>query len=426
MPRPTDPPAGMLPVEDALARVLALCAPLAPETKPPDAAGGQVLAQDVVAPFDLPPADNTAMDGYAVRAADTHGATPQTPIPLKVIGQLPAGSLYNGPALAAGQALRIMTGAPIPPGADAVVPFEETAEPDRDPAAPMPATVQIRKAADGGANVRRRGDDVVSGETILRTGMRLGPAQIAVLASLGMARMQVIRRPRVAILATGDELVPVGQPLPPGKIYDSNTAGVAAQVREFGGDPVRLGIARDTLDDVRTKLRAALPTADLIVTSAGVSRGDYDVVKEALVREGAIQFWTVRMRPGKPLAFGTFSVPDGRTVPHLGLPGNPVSSLVVFELFGRAAIHTLLGRPPSPRRSVRAVLHDRIQNQDGRRVYARVSATQDAQGDWHARFAGGQGSHVLSALAAANGLAVCPEDVAAIEAGETCEVILLE
>ena len=426
MPRPTDPPAGMLTVEDALARVLALCATLPPESKPPGDAAGQVLAQDIVAPFDLPPADNSAMDGYAVRTADIHGATLQTPVPLTVISQIAAGALYNGPPLAEGQVVRIMTGAPIPSGADVVVPFEQTDEVDRDPAAPVPDTIQIRGTATAGVNIRPRGEDVASGETILPTGMRIGPAQIAVLASLGVERVQVIRRPRVAILATGDELVPVGQPLPPGKIYDSNTAGVAAQVREFGGDPLRLGIARDTLAEVRAKLRDALPTADLIVTSAGVSRGDFDVVKEALAQEGAIQFWTVRMRPGKPLAFGTFSAPDGRTVPHLGLPGNPVAALVVFELFGRAAIHKLLGRPPSPRRRVRAVLQDRIQNHDGRRVYARVSVTQDAQGGWQARSAGGQGSHVLSALAAANGLAICPEDMASIEPGETCDVIFLE
>ncbi|MES4792246.1 MAG: hypothetical protein C4321_04015 [Chloroflexota bacterium] len=229
-----------------------------------------------------------------------------------------------------------MTGAPVPPGADAIVPFEETDEALRgiDQAPARPGIVRILKAAKPGANIRYRGEDIREAATVIPAGRVLRPFEVGVLASIGLTHVDVIRRPTVAILSTGDEITPPGQPLLPGRIYDANAYSVAALVRKYGGIPRILGIARDTVQDLTAKIHQGLD-ADMLVTSAGVSRGDFDVVKDVLAREGSIDFWTVRMRPGKPLAFGAFTAPDGRKVPHLGLPGNPVSSMVSFELFGR-------------------------------------------------------------------------------------------
>ncbi len=425
--RQTEPPADMLSVEEALQRVLALVDPLPAETRLLPEALGQVLADDVFAPFDVPPHDNTAMDGYAVLAASTAGASPDHPLRLRVMGELAAGYTWDGPAIARGQALRIMTGAPLPPGADAIVPFEETDE--QGLRAPGQAharadAVGILKPARPGANIRYRAEDQRAGARVLPAGTRLDAAHVAVCASLGLDRVRVIRRPRVAIVSTGDELLLPGQPPASGKIYDSNAYGLEAMVREFGGIPRRLGIARDTVAALTEKIREAVREADLVLTSAGVSRGDYDVVKEVLVHEGRVAFWTVRMKPGKPLAFGAFTAADGRRVPHLGLPGNPVSSLLVFELFGRPALHKMRGLPPSERPRVRAIADDPITNTDGRRVYARAIVTMREDGRWHARLTGPQGSGVLGSLAAANGLAICPESVAEIPPGAEVDVLM--
>lgn len=428
MPRATEPPAVMLPVEDALERILALCEPLPAETRPIDQAVGQVLADDIVAPFDIPPHDNTAMDGYAVQAHSTDGADESNPIRLAVIGELAAGylsDLHVGP----GQAIRIMTGAPMPDGADTIVPFEETDESGlRAPGQEHERIddVGILKAAKPGANIRRRGEDVRQGDQVLNRGTVLRGPEVAVLASLGVADVRVVRRPNVAILSTGDELLTPGQPPAPGKIYDSNSYGLSALVQQYGGLPQRSGIAQDTIEALTAKIQEALVDADLVITSAGVSRGDFDVVKEVLAREGAIDFWTVRMKPGKPLAFGQFAAPDGRRVPHIGLPGNPVSSLLAFELFGRAAIHKLMGRQPNPRPIVRAVADDDIVNTDARRVYARATMRLNHDGVWHASLTGPQGSGVLTSMAIANGYAVCPEDHERVHAGQECDVIMVD
>jgi molybdopterin molybdotransferase len=366
------------------------------------------------------------MDGYAVRAADTSGAAPRTPVSLRVIGYLAAGHVFEG-RVGADEALRIMTGAPMPAGADAVVPFEETDEQELGPwqARPRPA-VRVDVAARPGANVREAGEDVRAGELVLPRGTIIGPAQVGVLASLGRATALVVRRPRVAILSTGDELLRPGEPPAPGKIYDANAFSLAAQVRAWGGEPHILEIARDTVEALTARIHEGLRDADLLVTSAGVSRGDFDVVKEVLRREGEIGFWTVRMRPGKPLAFGLFRGEGGRTVPHLGLPGNPVSAMLAFELFGRHALFTMLGKPQlAARPTVRGVTLDRVENSDGRRFYARCRVSED-HGRYVARLTGPQGSGVLTSMAFANGYAVCPEGVLAIEAGEECEIILVD
>lgn len=428
MPRATEPPVDMLPVEDALERILDLCDPLPAETRPIDDAVGQVLAEAIVAPFDIPPHDNTAMDGYAVQSASTAGAAEGAPVRLRVIGELAAGYLYDG-AVGAGEAVRIMTGAPMPDGADTIVPFEETDEEGlRAPGQTNEAIadVGILKAAAVGNNIRRRGEDVRRGDHVLAEGAVLRGPEVAVLASLGVSEVRVVRRPRVAILSTGDELLSPGQPPAPGKIYDSNSSGLSALVQQYGGVPKRAGIASDTVEALTAAIQRALADADLLITSAGVSRGDFDVVKEVLVREGAIDFWTVRMKPGKPLAFGRFSAPDGRRVPHIGLPGNPVSSLLAFELFGRPAIEQLMGRAPQARPVVRAIAEDDIVNTDARRVYARATMQLDGEGRWHARLTGPQGSGVLTSMALANGYAVCPEDAERIRAGEECDVIMVD
>jgi molybdopterin molybdotransferase len=415
----------MISVEEALERILAYVSTLEAEAKPILDALGQVLAQDAVSGMDIPPLDNTSMDGYAVRAADTAGATEGAPVQLRVAGELAAGYVFDG-EVTPGTAVRIMTGAPIPRGADAVVPFEETDEPEGrafGSFAKAPDAVGIMKVAHPGANVRRAGEDVRRDQVILRRGTVLQAPQIGVLASLGMPSVRVHRRPVVAILSTGDEVKEPGQPLAPGQIYDINAYSIAAMVQANGGLPKRLGIAGDTVDDLTAKIRAGLD-ADMLVTSAGVSRGDYDVVKDVLAKEGEIDFWTVRMRPGKPLAFGAFPS-GGRRVPHIGLPGNPVSSMVSFELFGRPAIYKMLGRSDWQRPRVRAVADERIDNPDGRRVYARVILTQ-RDGGWHTALTGPQGSGVLSSMAEANALAIVPEDVAAIEAGEAVECVILD
>ena len=423
----------MLPVEEALSRILELVSVMPAERRALGAATGQVLAEDIVAPFEIPPHDNTAMDGYAVQAADTAGASAAAPAELRVVGELAAGYLYEG-RVGPGEAVRIMTGAPMPEGADAIVPFEETDETGlRAPGQAHGAQqgVRVLQAARVGANIRRVGEDVQRGATILTRGLVLRGAEIAVLASMGIAEVLVVRRPRVAILSTGDELLAPGEEPQPGKIYDSNSYGLAALVEEYGGVPVLSGIARDTVEALTAKIEEAVEAADMVVTSAGVSRGDFDVVKEVLAREGEVRFWTVRMKPGKPLAFGRFTGrhPDGsagRVVPHIGLPGNPVSSLLAFELFGRPALLKMQGREVQSRPTITAVADEAIVNTDGRRVYARAIVGREPDGRWHARLTGPQGSGVLTSMAYANGYAVCPAERDRVSVGEEVEVLMVD
>jgi len=415
----------MIPVEDARERILAYFERLPAESQPLLSALGQVLAEPAVAPFDIPPRDNTAMDGYAVHAVDTEGASESAPVTLRVVADLAAGYVMETP-VGQGEAVRIMTGAPLPPGADSVVPFEETDEPLRgvNEAARRASTVKVMKAAEPGANVRFRGEDIREGNVIVPAGRVLRPSEIGVLASIGLTHVQVYRRPVVAILSTGDEITAPGEPLAPGKIYDANAHSIAAMVLKFGGIPRVLGIARDTVEDVRAHLRKGLD-ADMLVTSAGVSRGDFDVVKDVLAREGDINFWTVRMRPGKPLAFGAFGAPDGRRVPHLGLPGNPVSSMVTFELFGRPAIFRMMGRADWERPTITALASERIVNPDGRRFYARCIVRWE-DGRAIADLTGPQGSGILTSMSAANGLAIVPEMTSHIDRAEPVTVMMID
>jgi molybdopterin molybdotransferase len=418
-------PQAMISIEEARERILANFARLEAEERPLLEALGQTLAEDVRAEFDIPPLDNTAMDGYAVQAASTAGAEESAPVELTVVGELAAGYVYEG-AVGAGEAVRIMTGAPVPRGADSIVPFEETDETGRgapSKVGPTQGRVRVSKAALPGNNIRRAGEDVRAGEVVVAEGTVLRPAHLGVLASLGRATVRVTRRPVVAILSTGDEVIEPGTPRGEGQIYDSNSFSIAAMVIRNGGVPLRLGIARDTIEELTAKVREGMK-ADMLVTSAGVSRGDFDVVKEVLAREGRIDFWTVNMRPGKPLAFGVFEA-DGRRVPHIGLPGNPVSSMVTFELFGRAAMQKMMGRAVRDRPTVRAITRDRIRMTDERRFFARCLVSWE-DGRYVASSSGSQGSGVLTAMARGNGLAVVPEGSPDVQPGEEVTVIMLD
>ncbi len=414
----------MLSVEEAQEKILANVRMLEPVEKTILECLGQVLAENVYSSFNIPPLDNSAMDGYAVRAQDTPGASEANPRELVVIGEVAAGYVFQG-RVGAGQAVRIMTGAPVPAGADAVIEYEETSE-GRGRAwkgAEKGATVAVFKEAVPGMNVRRAGEDIASGALVFSRGTVLRPQEIGVLASLGRARVWVIRRPVVSILATGDELAEVGQPLGPGQIYNSNSYSIASQVLKYGGIPRLLGIARDNLPDLQAKIEMGLE-ADLLLTSAGVSVGEYDMVRDVLAKQGEIGFWKVRMKPGKPLAFGTLAK-VGKKVPHLGLPGNPVSSMVAFEQFARPAILKMLGRSRWAKPTVEAVLIEDVENLGGRRFFARAWV-ESRNGEYFARVTGPQGSGILTSMAAANALLVIPEEVSVARAGDRCTVQMLD
>jgi len=408
----------MISVDEALEYVLKHFEPLEPEEAEILDALDRVLAEDVYSDTDIPPFDNSAMDGYAVRAADTVGASSEAPVTLRVIGDLAAGYTTDL-VVEPGTAIRIMTGAPLPAGADAVVRFEETGEglSGREKAGDRVgifSQVVIRE------NVRSAGEDVREGELVLAEGTILRAQEIGVLASLGRARVRVIRRPRVAILATGDELIAIDQPLSPGKIRSSNEYSNAALVRRYGGVPIRLGIARDDVGELTAKIYEGLAQrVDLFLTSAGVSVGDYDVVKDVLSAEGEMHFWQVRMKPGKPLAFGEI-----RGVPLLGLPGNPMSALVSFEQFARPAILKMLGKTRLRKPTVEAVLEEDVKS-SGRRNFKRAVITRRG-GEYYASVTGPQGSGILTSMVKANGLAIIPEGIRQMKAGERVTVQMLD
>ena len=413
----------MISVEEALESILSTVHVLEPEVKPILNCTGQVLAKDVVAGFDIPPHDNSAMDGFAVLAGDTSTAGIKDPVYLDVIGEVAAG-YTSSLRLTEGKAMRIMTGAPLPAGADAVVQFENTDETARKRDRKPLDIIGIVEPAVRGLNVRLKGEDIQPGQVVLKKGCTLYPADIGVLASLGHAQAAVIRRPVISVLSTGDELCPAGQPLGPGQIYDSNTYTIAANIALCGGIARIIGIGRDTLASLQEKIKHGLD-ADMLITSGGVSRGDYDVVKDVLAKMGTISFWTVRMKPGKPIAFGTLKAPGGREIPHLGLPGNPVSSMTTFERFARPAILKMLGKTAFARPTVLASIDQDIANDDGRRVYARVHVSRAADG-WKASLTGPQGSGILTSMSAASGLAIVPEDCPLARAGDKLTVQLLD
>ncbi len=419
----------MISVEKALEKILDYVNVLEAEEAPILDSLGQVLAEDIYSSINIPPLDNAAMDGYAILSEDTGGASSESPRFLRIIDTVIAGSISER-EVKSGTAIRIMTGAPVPEGADSVIRFEDTDEARRKKPATEPSNGEIGILCQikAGENIRRAGEDVTKGSLVLKKGTVIRPAEVGVLASLGRSKVTVIRRPMVAILATGNELVNINQPLPVGKIYNSNTYSVAALVRRYGAIPKILGIALDSEDSLVTNLRQGLD-ADLLITSGGVSAGDYDIVKDVLAKEGEITFWTVRMKPGKPLAFGRIKgftrTGATRKIPHLGLPGNPVSSMVTFELFARPAIFKMMGKKNLAKPMVEAVLEEPAYNTDGRRVYTR--AIVEKRGDkYFARLTGAQGSGILTSMSLANGLVIVPEDKTELKAGEVAQVIMLD
>ena len=412
----------MISVEEALEKILSYVEVLDPEEKSILDCLDQVLAEDIYSVIDIPPLDNSAMDGYAVQAEDTRGANKSSPRNLTVIGEIAAGYMPTE-ELRSGVAIRIMTGAPIPRGADAVVRFEDTDEADRKSSQGTLLQIGIVRQVEAGSNVRCKGEDIAKGGLVLKEGTVLRPPEIGVLASLGRSTALVIRRPIVSVLATGDELTDVKQSLSPGKIYNSNTYAIAAAILRYGGIPKILGIGRDSIESLTKKLGEGLD-ADMFITSGGVSRGDYDIVKDVLAKSGEIAFWTICMKPGKPLAFGVIGEGE-KKVPHLGLPGNPVSSMVTFEQFARPAILKMMGKEILAKPTIQAVMTDDITNTDGRRLFTRVIVTKH-EDKYYARLTGPQGSGILTSMIKANGLAIIPESSKGVRAGDTVQVQMLD
>jgi molybdopterin molybdotransferase len=399
----------VLSVEEALEEILQSVTVLALERVPVLDALNRVLAEEIVADRNIPPLDNSAMDGFALRSADL---ARDKATRLRVVGEAPAGHPADL-SLSAGQAVRIMTGAPIPSGADTVARFED--------AVADGSRVEIVRPPRPGANVRQAGEDVRVGQVVLCPGKVLRPQEIGMLSALGRVEVAVRRRPRVAVLPTGDEVVAPSQVPGPGQIWDANSYTLAAQVLRYGGVPLVLDVARDEESVVRRGLKHALDLeADLVLTSGGVSVGDYDLVKRVLASEGEIRFWSLNMKPGRPMAFGIVG-----GVPLLGLPGNPVAVMISAELFARPVLLKMQGHVDWSRPTVLACLRSGIDRKDGRRHYLRVRLFETA-GGYDAELTGNQGSGILNSLVEADGIAVIGEEHRSLPAGARVPVILLD
>lgn len=409
----------LLNVDEALHKILNQIQEVSSEEIELESVLDRILAQDITAAGNLPPFANSSMDGYALRADDIQSATRETPVTLKVVMDIPAGKAPEK-TLESGQAARIMTGAPMPDGADAVIPVEDT---DANwttwvNAAPS-EKVAIFRAVDSGAYIRPVGEDITEGQVVLKKGTHLRPQEIGILAALGFSRVQVVRKPLVAILTTGDELVTVDQPLTPGKIRDVNSYTLTGLVHLNGGVVYPLPIAHDSLDDVRNLFKSALqPKPDLLISSAGVSVGAADLIRTVLDELGEVGFWRINLRPGKPLAFGQV-----QGVPFFGLPGNPVSTMVTFEVLVRPALLKMAGRE-AEQRTIQAICDEDIKS-DSRRDFIRVKLTQK-EGVYHASTTGTQSSGALMSMVLADGLMIVPEDVTHVKAGTILTVRLLK
>lgn len=408
----------MISIDDALQRVLQVADPLPRAEVALADATGLVLAHDVVATEPVPPFANSAVDGYAVQVADVAAASPTSPVELPVVGELAAGAAPDV-TVAPGTAVRIMTGAPVPPGAQAVVMVEHTARVGDD-------HVRITSGVAEGDAIRHAGEDVQAGQFVVGAGTVITPALAGVLASVNLRRPQVVPGARVAVLSTGDELVDDGSPLQPGQIRETNRTMLLGLVAATGAQPVDLGIVRDDETALETALRHAAATCDAIVTSGGVSMGDFDVVKAVLGRMADMTWMQIAIKPAKPFALGTLTH-EGRRVPIFGLPGNPVSSLVSFELLARPALRRLMGHPPPWGRPVVAAVADGPlrRRPDGKIHYQRVHARFGDDGLVHIRSVGAQGSHQLAATAMANALAVVPDGDGVAE-GSRVQVLLID
>jgi molybdopterin molybdotransferase len=400
----------MILVEEALRHILEKIPRLGTERLPILQSRGRILAEDISSSRNIPPWDNSAMDGYAVRWEDIQGASRRNPAVLKVLGDLPAGKVFKGRG-GPGEAVRIMTGAPLPGGFDTVVPVEDT-ETDGPRA-------KILVPAEKGKNIRFSGEDVKAGDKVIEAGDLLRPAHIGMLASLQRSMVSVYQRPRVAILSTGDELLEIDEPWEDGKIVNSNSYSLASLVSESGGIPLQLGIAKDRREELAAKIQQGL-VADLLVTSGGVSVGDYDLVKRMLNELGQMNFWKVAMRPGQPLAFGMIA---GK--PLFGLPGNPVSSMVSFEQFVRPSILKMSGHKYLFRPTLQAILREDIPKKAGLVHFIRCRLAAE-KGKVYATTTGEQGSGILSSMVKAQGLVVLPREQTLARAGEEVSVILLD
>ena len=402
----------MISVEEALERILAQITALEEVHVPLSTVQGLVLAQDIMAHDDIPPFANSAMDGFALRSQDTHpqnGVLPR----LRVTGGIAAGYVADH-AVEEGTAMRVMTGAPIPPGADSVIQIE-LANYD----GPESTWVEVQEEVAPYNNVRPAGEDMRKGQVIMRRGTEIGPWEIGVLATLGYAHVPVIRRPRVAILGTGDEVIDIDETLQPGKIRNSNSYLLEAAVRRAGAEPHRLGVAQDTIESLREKFREAA-TCDIILTSGGVSVGDFDLVKDIMTEQGNINFWRINMRPGKPVAFGHIG-----SVPLLGLPGNPVSTAVTFELFGRPILRKMQGHTRLLKPQIPVIVEDGVSESVMRRHYVRAHV-EWRDNHFVAYTTGNQGSNIMTSLLQANAFVIVPEGGATIPPGGTAQAMMLD
>lgn len=404
----------MLTVTEARERILSHFKATATETIPLTESVNRILATDIRADGDYPPFDNSAVDGFALRSEDA-SASPST---LSVVADIPAGSAPTV-TLQAGQAARIMTGAQLPTGADCVIPVEETDFNNRNAGIAAPKTIAFTKQIKAGENVRTQGMDMRAGDIVINHGRTLKPQDLGLLATLGAAKVIVHKKARVALLSSGDELLEVDAPLEPGKIRDSNSYALAAAIVNAGADVIRLGVAKDTRESV-TKLldKAAGEHADLILSSAGVSVGAFDFIKEVIDANGKMDFWKVNMRPGKPLAFGKY-----RGIPFIGLPGNPVSAFVGFEVFVRPALERLNGKMDGGRQTVKVSTVEEIES-DGRESYLRAKIRTE-NGILSAALTGHQGSGNLLSLVQADALLIIPAGVKCVPAGSEVDAILL-
>lgn len=421
--------ANILSVQEAQERILSFFRPVDEETVPLAECAGRILAEGITAPGDLPPFANSSMDGFAVRAADVRTAGRDAPVVLKIVADIPAGS-FTSLTIQDGQAARIMTGAPLPDGADAVVPVEDTDQhvslPGISPAPPAPEfvkapeQVRILRSVQAGDYIRPRGQDVRQGQALLKKGRKLQPQDIGMLATIGLARVRVYRRPRVAQFSSGDELVPPGQTLEPGQIYDSNSYFLAATLEREGAQVIRLGTVRDDPAQIEAMLSSAISQrVDLIVTSAGVSVGAFDFTRQVIEKKGSLDFWKVNMRPGKPLAFGSFA-----GIPLVSLPGNPVSAFIGCRVFVLPVIRKLTGREAifSPRRT--ALIEQDIES-DGRESYLRA-IVQNEGCKRTVTLTGHQGSGNLFSLVQANALLIVPSGVKSLPSGAEVEIWLFD
>ena len=407
--------ADMLSVEDAREKILSKFKTLNPIQINILESVGSVISEDIISEINVPPLDNSAMDGYAVIKNDLLKADDENIIYLDVIEEIPAGTIPKL-SLSPGQASRIMTGAPIPSGSDAVVPFEDTNELENNDKNKIGIKISVKNLE----NIRKKSEDIKKGSVIIKKGSLITSASVGVMASIGLEKVSVIRKPIIGILSTGNELLEPGEKNQDGKIYNSNTYTLSSLVTEFGATPLIQKHALDKVEDLEKKLKK-LRDVDLIVTSAGVSKGDYDIVKDVLDKNGDINLWSVNMRPAKPLAFGIITI-DGKKIPLLGVPGNPVSAMIAFEKFGRYAIDKMKGKPLKNRPIIKANLESDIINHDGRRLYSRVKVIVDSSSKVIAIPIKNQSSGVLTSMHEANGLAICPSDIDILNKGEKIDV----